>query len=107
MFALQIPSRHIEADGVAKHIIIGFFFGDILPFTTQDHRHLRLVVQAIRRRMLDDFTEMTDHRSGGFREEYRGLRRCKRHGPGPGTLGDMLLVVDPQHENVLSRPGDR
>src|SRR4029453_1763271 len=65
MLALQLASGHIQADGVAEYIVVGFVFGNITAFFADDPRQLDFPVELRGDFVVYDFAHLTDY--GGCR----------------------------------------
>ena len=105
---LQVPGGDVVDDGVAKDIVIGIFFPDVLRVPAQDDGQLRLIVQAIHEVKMPRDGVAGAGAVGGPLGEVDGAPLFPGKGVGVELLGLglVLLVVHAQADHVLPGGGD-
>ena len=107
MNALQVARRHVKADGVAEHVIKGFVLRNIAALPSHDDGQFNLPVKSIRGFMMDDFSQLADHRCSRLGKKDRVFRVFDLERSRSGPFVDVLAVIYSQHDDIFFRPGDR
>src|SRR5205085_11806672 len=103
---LQVPARHVEADGIAEDVVIGALYVDAAPaFMERDYQLSFVMVVGGLRRVVH-LAAAGDQREFALQEEKRRLTAVAAH---------LLLVLgvvstdaeDAAHGKLLVRPRDR
>ena len=97
--ALQVPSRHVETDGIAEDAIERRRLINLLALASDHNRKLGLVIYLRANRGQHDGRVVCAERVGQFREDER---RCRRRFP---AFDGVVNVIAPDGENLSRHDG--
>ena len=108
MAGLEIPGRHVVDNGIAEHIVKGLRLRDVFCIPSQDHRQLRLIIQAVHQvKVAGDGGAGAGAVGGPLGKVDRlGLFPGEGRGVKPLGLRLVLLIVHPQADHILPGMGN-